>query len=337
MGSCSSHEEINIKSKKIIRANYVCNSSKYAMGLLHLLDLESLEQFNYNVKLFPFKNFETISQISIDNHLYLIGEQEVQLNNGSTFIRIDLFSKSNMVNLLINSTYEHYKPSLTIFKKEFVIAVGGKLSTKCEIYHINSNKWRTLPDLPEERYGCNLISDDKNDFLYCFGGYNSKTNEYHNNVLKINLKRSNSWDVFMTYDPKNNNNVKYNNDNSLICNDSNIRYNNYQTLERAFFSIVRISFDKILMLGGQTPSKECTDDVVEFSFTNKAFIYLNFKLSSPSKFDVYSFGELNNFYYTIDEDGLIHKISKKNKTTDIIQNNAINIKQQTDLKDISTC
>lgn len=294
MGACSSHEEINASSKKLIRAIYVADKSKQAKGLVQMYDVENNESLAFNIKLFPFKNLETVSQITIDNCLYLLGEQGNNVKNGSIFVKIDITAKMNQINILINSTHEHYKPSMSIFKKDFIVAAAGKGSKKCEIYHRNSNKWRTLPDLPEERYGCNMMSDDKNDLMYCFGGYDSKNKTYIGNVIRINLKSSTSWEV--------------------------ISSKNNSLLERSFYAITRTSKDTLLIIGGSVNGKEYSDDILEYDFVHKSTMEMNYRLMNPARFDVYSYSEYISNLYLVDDDNVIHRIIKREGKTEVINN-----------------
>jgi hypothetical protein len=47
--------------------------------------------------------------------------------------------------------------------------INGKLSTKCEYYCLNTNKWINLPELNEAKASSSLcIMNDK--YLFCMGG-----------------------------------------------------------------------------------------------------------------------------------------------------------------------
>ena len=291
MGACASSDRFNAFSKKVIRISYLEDSSDVPQGKVNYLDVESNDFNSFNVKIFPFKNLDSISQLVIDNTLYILGDQDSKCNAGAFFLKCDLTDKNIQLSILINSTHEHYKSSLTVFKRDFIIAIGGKNSIKCEIYHKQSNKWRTLPDLPEEKYGCGLLTDDSNDLLYCFGGCNSKMTYFSNNILRINLKNSNKWDVLP---------IK---DSSLI--------------EKAFFTLVKTAKDKILIIGGSQINKEFCDDIVEYDMNHKTSLLLHYKLISSSKFDVYSYCDINNNLYAVDEDNRIHIINLKEGKCDL--------------------
>lgn len=290
MGGCTSQDEFNLSTKKIIRAFTLPEEGKLKC-MAQMLDVETSDSFITEIKLFFFKNLNAVSQITIENCLFLLGQQSDNCNAGSLFILYDLTDKLSQYTILVNSTYEHFKASLTVFKRDFIVAVGGKNSIKCEIYHRNSNKWRTLPDLPEERYGCGIVSDDTKDQLYCFGGFNSKLRSYLPNVIRVNLKSSNSWE--------------------------NVSIKGGHLIERANFNIVKVGKESVLILGGSTSTKDITDTIVEYEFSHKIANELPLKLMVPCKFDSYSHAEFASSIYVVDDDSNIHIISKKEGKAEI--------------------
>ena len=70
------------------------------------------------------------------------------------------------MNIEVNTCYPHYYPSLTILRNEYLIAIGGFKSKKCEYYSITNKKWKELPELPEERYGASAICDNTYNIVY---------------------------------------------------------------------------------------------------------------------------------------------------------------------------
>lgn len=75
-------------------------------------------------------------------------------------------------------------------EKESIIVVGGyingKLTTKCELYSVQDNKWTCLPDLNEAKASSSLcILNDR--YLLCLGGLsrNSQGQAYLTNSIEV--------------------------------------------------------------------------------------------------------------------------------------------------------
>ena len=291
MGSCSSHDDFNIYSKKIIRVSDF-STKGVPRGNVQYYDIESKESNSFTIKIFPFKSLVSTSQIILENCLFLIGEQAG--SQGSILMKCDLSAKMNQVTIMVNSQFSHFKPSLCIIKKQCILVIGGKNNTKCEQYTIQSNSWKAIPSLPEERFGCSIYFEEIYNIIYCFGGYSVKSNSFHGSVARLNLSNNgNGWDTLIT--------------------------KNYNLLERSFFSIITVDPNTILILGGTTKDREFTDTIIEYKFDNKSAISLQMSLSSPCKIDLYSYIEYKNCYYIIDEENIVHLINKKEGTSDLIQ------------------
>lgn len=284
MGACTSQNDFNSNTKKIIRVYSL--QQKDLKCTAQVLDVETSKSFNTEIKLFFFKNLWSVSQITVENLLFLIGQQNEDCNAGSLFIMYDLTDNLAQYSLLVNSTYEHNKCALTIFKRDFIVALGGKNSVKCEIYSKNSKKWRTLPDLPEERFGCGIITDDLIDTLYCFGGMNSSKRSFVSSIIKVNLKGSSIWEAIVMKDE------------SII-------------IERAFFCIARGTKDSFLIFGGTSPETDFTDTIYEYEINKKNANQAQLKLAAPCRFDNYSYAIFSSVIYVIDEDCRIHTVYMK--------------------------
>ncbi len=186
----------------------------------------------------------------------------------------------------------HYYPSLTILRKEYIIVIGGYKSIKCEYYCISSKKWKDLPELPEERYGCSSICDNTYNAIYCFGGYNYKYKKNCMSVLKLNIKKANKWDTLIVME-------------------------NSDLLSRKFSCIIQKNDANFIIVGGKNNNNYPTDDVVEILIKNKKIIVkdINKKLNNKVEFislrnGIYSF---NGNAYCFDEDlyDIIHKIENE--------------------------
>ena len=88
--------------------------------------------------------------------------------------------------------FDHKNHSMIAYK-DYIFAIGGYNSNKCEYFNINNLKWETLPDLNStERQRAMLVI--YNDYLYAFMGYSQ--NSVIDSVERINLANlsSSKWE-----------------------------------------------------------------------------------------------------------------------------------------------
>jgi hypothetical protein len=200
--------------------------------------------------------------------------------------------------ILVNSIYSHYYPSLIGYKENLVV-IGGKENIYCEIYIEKNSKWKEISKLPTERYKCNLLSDEKNNFIYLFGGYSKILKKNCNNILKLNMNNF-VWET-------------------ILIN------NNEYFLERNSSLLFNIN-DKIFICGGYDNNNEKTEYIIEFNTTKKKVKKFYEKLKKISAFDLHFICE-KEFSIGADSDGFIHIISKNNFRLKLInfQDNFISI------------
>ena len=72
--------------------------------------------------------------------------------------------------------------------------MGGIIPKIVKFLILKKKVWETLPDLNKirENPSCCIINDK---CLYCFFGYDNKSNAFHNTIEKINLKSKKKWEV----------------------------------------------------------------------------------------------------------------------------------------------
>ncbi len=166
-----------------------------------------------------------------------------------------------------------------------IVVVGGKNSQKCEAFNISNDKWKTLSDLPHERMGCSLLSDENSDYLYLFGGYCSKQDKYMENVLRLNMARSFDWEVIT---------VKQNS----------------ELLARSNSACAKIANGYISILGGKSELCDKTDLIIDFDIAKKKVEENSKRLTVPCVFKMTNFVDLNNKdFFFMDGNCYIHKIS----------------------------
>ena len=271
--------------------------------MVYIFDIES----EIIIKTQPFillNSFEGLSQLNFNNSLYLCGGNDKK-KGGTYFLMYDPVKAINSLTMMINCLFDHKFPSMIGYKNEFIIVVGGlESNVKCEIYGLIKKKWKALPDLPEVRYGCSLLNDEKQDIVYLFGGISS--DNYCGSVLKLNMKSLIVWE-------------------SLVVKD------NSSLLQKSHFSILKYDKNTILLLGGSNNDEEFSDSVIEFDLITKSARSSILKLKKHAKFSMSNYADLNNqnfFLFDINSNfHIFNKIESKFRVfnyIDLIQDEDIN-------------
>jgi N-acetylneuraminic acid mutarotase len=88
--------------------------------------------------------------------------------------------------------------TVNVHKKEIYVAGGytkALTTKKCEAYNVDSNEWRPLPSLNEEKCASSL-SLLGGHLLYCFGGFNKNEQSQAlllNTIEVCDLNCANEW------------------------------------------------------------------------------------------------------------------------------------------------
>lgn len=253
------------------------------------------KEVNINLRV---TKFDGLSQIIVDNKVYLIGSglKKVNPNNFSSshLIKIE-FNQDCIphIKILTSSEYPHYFPALTKFKNEEIFVIGGKENLTCEVFSLKSNKWKKLKNLPTERYGCSITCEENSKTLYLFGGINNALNSINFSVLKYNLKTNLDWETL------------------IISANSHL-------LQRTFCGCLNVKNNYVLLLGGTTSIHNETDDIIEVNLITKVANDTNLKLPKPAIFtssQYFENDEINDFYYGFDSENIIHKLNLNGRET----------------------
>ncbi len=269
-------------------------------NLICLYDVEYRQSFDLDLNFFLIKDLDGLGQINFNNNLYLCGSTKNSVNTGSYLLRYDSKKANNQTSLLINSIHNHYFPTIIGFKYDYLFVIGGEENIKCECYNLKINKWKSMPDLPEERYKSNAVYDDDNEMIYLFGGYDSFTRMNRDSILKLNLKVLSEWEY-------------------LIVKKS------FSLLGRNSFSIIKTERNNILLIGGIGNQGEKIDNIVEFDLNSYKVNLSKKKLSKGSSFLQTNGLDLNKTtYFLFDDDFHIHIISNNNYNIDLINYSGLN-------------
>lgn len=302
--NCCNESNSLIEYKKIIRADlsqtFRLNStnknsdSKISKNGIILstffVEKESFEYSNLSLKI--VKSLDSLSQISIENYIYFCGQQSGSVDSGSILLKHDVISPLKTLTHQVSSIYGHYKPSLTTYKKEYIVVIGGKSCLKCEIFNIKTNKWNKLTDLPEERYEASIVCDDSHESLYLFGGSNTKQNIYCKTILKLSFKNKN-WDTILV-------------SNSL-------------PLMRSQFAIYNQNDEFIYIFGGKTSDQSSTNNIVVYNIKKNVCEEKAFYLEKNCISDSNSITLINSNIYFIDDDNIVHNVNISENSSKIIK------------------
>ena len=296
---------MNQYSKKLLYLSQINNTP---ICKLKIFDIEEEKCFTQKLYLKVIKSLSGISQLNINNTLYLCGINEINNDNnsvGSYMFKIKYSNFNPSLFFLVNSVYTHIYPSMSLWKNEIIIIIGGKDQIECEGYLINQSKWIDLPPLTEDRFKCSLLLDEKNDLIYLFGGLSSITNNNMKNILKLNMDLIDKWEMIL---------IKENE--SLLGRNSSICF---------MFENSNIVF----ICGGNNNNNEETDYICEYNIERKTIKNSKFSMKINCSFDMQGFGDLNkNHFAFIDKAFNVHTISRNDFRINVIPFDQVSIDQK---------
>lgn len=284
---CRMEPVIDPSSKKIICLKEM--NKRYFIQIFNC-NLETSNEVEINPNLFTLTY---LSQISLDNVLYLIGEElhkagELECPK-SSFIVINPVSSPVTIKFELPPKTSHKNPSLCFNNKEELYVIGGYSSKSCEMFNINNKVWTELPDLPNERYGCNIVAL-KSGIIILYGGIDSSNpRNLINTVLLYNRETNTGWEPISIF-PDNSDNYYLN----------------------KHFCGVTVYKNIIWIIGGiNNLTNQKTDEILTINCDNPKKIELSgIRLASKAQFPTFfSSCFNNNLMYLYDEDDFkIHKI-----------------------------
>jgi hypothetical protein len=265
-------------------------------NVVYIFDIEDETGLSMESNIRILKDLDGLSQLNFNNNLYLCGASMNNDLSGSSLLKLDPVKIGNNANVLINSIYHHYYPTLLGFRGDLIVAIGGYKNKLCEVFNIKTNKWRALPDLPEERYKCCVISDDMSEYLYLFGGLNSETWQNCSTILRLNMKNSLVWETMI------------------------VKANAHLLAKN---SCAVIKFDRlnvIYILGGRDNTDQLSDNIIEYDITSRIASLSRKRLECKAAFFQETGADLNKSeFFMFDENSNIHKISKNDFKVNIFE------------------
>ena len=135
--------------------------------------------------------------------LYFSGGQEKQKYIGKIFSKLSVSKIDLRVKLikLPSMKYNHWNHTM-IGNDDYIFALGGYNSNKCECFNLKTLKWEAMPDLNSEERQRPILAICK-DYLYAFMGFT----QYNilDSVERINIKKINTskWEKVSITNPCN--------------------------------------------------------------------------------------------------------------------------------------
>ncbi len=295
---------MNLLSKKIY---FLVQKNNSPICTLKIFDIEEEKCFKKNIFLRVLSNLEGISQLNVNNSLYLCGINGLKTENviGSHLLKVNIEEKKTSIIFLVNSIFTHYNPSMTVWKSDLIIVVGGKGQIECEGYIISKSKWIELPFLCEDRYKCSLFSDDINNMIYLFGGFSKIIQKNMKTILRLNLDLCEKWDIILVRENEN-----YLARNSSTC----FMFDND---------------DIIYICGGYDNKNEETEFICEYDIFNRTVKKSKYNMKINCSFDLQGFGDLNKQHFVfMDNNFLVHTISRKDFNMMIIPFDHVSISEK---------
>lgn len=269
-------------SSNITNTNFNDNNNK-----MFVYDTEYNECVSVEVNNKMFSSFSGFSQFNFDNNLFICGSNDAESSTGAFLLKLEITNLGVLSNFLVNSIYPHYNPNICNFKSDYLVVIGGEKNKHCEYFNLRTLKWRSLPELPEERYKASVISEDTGDFIYLFGGYNEEKSSNCASVLKLHFKNNIAWDTVL---------IK----------------TNFNCISRNSAAVFKLDKNYIYILGGKDNSNKDLDTIVEYDIQNKSLVQLeNKKLKRNAHFTHQLGVDLNkNDFFFFDSENYVHKIAK---------------------------
>lgn len=287
---CRPSGAFNPESKKIIQlSNATPNEAEQGTPLL-IVDIEEERIFRSKVSLRIVSSIKGMSQLNIDNSLYLCGS-ESESTLGAYMINIDnTKSTSSDVKFLVNAQYPHVNPSMIAIPSNSILVIGGKKQIKCEKFDITNSKWKYIPELPEERYKCNLFIDANSKYVYLFGGFCSELGRNCDDILRMKLDTQMIWERISIRERA-------------------------ELLSKTSSGIIRDKDEEkkskvVYILGGKDNQKELCDSIVEFDMKKRKARRIKTQLKYKAKFvNQMGVNVDKNTYVLIDKKGNIHTMN----------------------------
>jgi hypothetical protein len=236
--------------------------------------------------------------ININGKLYVNGGIEDTKKSSKAHLKYEM----NQITRESDMIYSHSAHSLIFVPPQWLYCISGSGSKKCERYNITANSWQEIAELNNERQNASLAYQNE-QYLYIFGGlsWNDGIQDFTfiETVERIDIGINNArWELVP---------VVKSQDNIDLC--------------KSVMTVIPISSDKILLVGGMYKDQTTSDEVLLFDFETHEFSLLDdLSLEKPTCFPSRYFLFFDDIGYQFDNEGEIHQFSPKDLTFRIVSN-----------------
>lgn len=277
------------KSKKVLSYNILSNQ------------LNVIEASFKDVSISLFLNFSR--SINCNGTLYINGgwddNKKIALKHHLSF-DIQTWKVIEEPEML----YGHSAHSLVFIPPNYIIVVSGSGIGKCEKFDMNLKTWEEMPEINYHRQNASLFYHNE-QYLYAFGGlcWDDTLNDFVfvETVERLDIgfgpsQDANKWEIVPTLKSKE----------DVI-------------ISKSVMTVVPISSNKILLVGGMYKDQSYSDDIILFDFEKLEFSMLeDLKLEKKTCFPNKYFLFFGDYAYQFDNEGDIHEFSVKDLSFKII-------------------
>ena len=260
-------------------------------------------------QILPTNHFLNYSRsLNVNGLLYINGGfDEVLKNSYKTHLIYN--PKSNKLVQGQDMIYGHGAHSIMFIPPNYIVAVSGSSTAKCERYDISNNTWVEIAEVNYHRQNSSMFFHNE-QHIYIFGGLRYDTNKndfrYVDTVERIDIgfgdySPNQKWEIIPTI--KGSENIK---------------------IDKSAMSVIPIHHNKILLVGGIDKDNNFSDDVILFDFEKSEFTFCDdLRLEKKTCFPGKSFLFKGQSAYQFDNEGDVHEFDMKEFTFKVVEVNNI--------------
>jgi len=277
------------KSRKVLAYNIATNQLSVIeanfKGLTVDMFLNFSRSINVNGTLYVNGGWDDSKKIALRTHL------SFEMRSGKVIEEPEML-------------YGHSAHSLLYIPPQYLYCISGSGVGKSEKYDINLKVWVEIPEINYHRQNASLFYHNE-QYLYVFGGlcWDDQINDFVfvETVERLDIgfgpnDETAMWEVVPTLKAR---------DNVVIS--------------KSVMTVVPVSSNKILLVGGMFKDQSYSDDIILFDFEKLEFslledLRLEKKTCFPNKYFLF-FGD---YAYQFDNEGDIHEFSVKDLSFKVI-------------------
>lgn len=212
--------------------------------------------------------------------------------------------KTNKVVAEESMIFGHSAHSLLYVPPQYIYCISGSGVAKCERYDILAKSWSEIPELNFHRQNACLFYHNE-QYLYVFGGlcWDDQLLDFVfvETVERLDIgfgptEEGLKWDIVPT-----------------------LKASEAVNISKSVMTVVPISSNKILLIGGMFKDTTYSDEVILFDFEKMEFSLLeDLKLEKKTCFPNKYFLFFGDYAYQFDNEGDIHEFSVKDLSFKIV-------------------